>query len=242
MSTQAAKSKPEASEDEFLWLEDRDSERAKEWVREQNARTVAELQGDPDYQPMFETALKLMTAEDNMAFGAENRGKVYNFWQDAKNALGIWRRTTVDSYKTDKPDWETIIDFDALAAKEGISWVFNGATRLYPDFSRCLLSMSPDGGDAAECANSTSRRKPSSRMAFARRPPNPASPGWTSTRCWSRPPSRTTKRPIPAIRASSNCGSAASRWLTPRRFSRSTSTSSRPAAGVEHEGGKHTSS
>ncbi|MGE0283121.1 MAG: prolyl oligopeptidase family protein [Rhizobiaceae bacterium] len=150
MSTQAVKPKPEIATDEFLWLEDRDSERAKEWVAEQNARTISELQSDPDYQPMFETALKLMTAEDNLAFGAEIRRKVYNFWQDAKNALGIWRRTSVDSYKTDKPEWETIIDFDALAEKEGVRWVFNGATRLYPDFSRSLLSMSPDGGDAAE--------------------------------------------------------------------------------------------
>ena len=152
MTTQATKPKPEVSaqEDEFLWLEDRDSERAREWVREQNARTLAELQGDPDYQPIFDTALRLMTAEDNLASGAEIRGKVYNFWQDAKNALGIWRRTTVESYKTNRPNWETIIDFDALAAKEGVRWVFNGATRLYPDFSRSLLSMSPDGGDAAE--------------------------------------------------------------------------------------------
>ena len=64
--------------------------------------------------------------------------------------LGLWRRTTVASYKTEKPEWETIIDFDQLAAKEGVRWVFSGANRLYPDFSRCLLSMSPDGGDASE--------------------------------------------------------------------------------------------
>jgi prolyl oligopeptidase len=64
--------------------------------------------------------------------------------------LGLWRRTAVASYKTEKPEWETIIDFDQLAAKEQIKWVFSGASRLYPDFSRCLLSMSPDGGDASE--------------------------------------------------------------------------------------------
>lgn len=28
--------------------------------------------------------------------------------------------------------------------------MFGGASRLYPDFDRCLLSMSPDGGDASE--------------------------------------------------------------------------------------------
>lgn len=136
--------------DEFLWLEERESKEALDWVHGQNAVTVAELQGDSAYQPMFETALELMTAEDNIAVGHALRGHVYNFWQDKKNQLGLWRRTTVASYKTDKPDWETIIDFDALAAKEGVKWVFSGASRLYPDFSRALLSMSPDGGDASE--------------------------------------------------------------------------------------------
>ena len=150
MPKTATQPKSGPSKDEFLWLEDRESPAATEWVRQQNEITVAELQGDPSYQPTFETALKLMTAEDNMAVGFELRGKVYNFWQDGKNALGIWRRAAPDSYKTDNPEWETIIDFDALAEKEGIKWVFGGASRLYPDFSRCLLSMSPDGGDASE--------------------------------------------------------------------------------------------
>lgn len=143
--------KPEASiEDPFLWLEDRTAKQSLDWVHRQNEVTVGQLQGDPSYQESFETALDLMTAEDNIAVGSALRGHVYNFWQDKTNALGLWRRTTVASYKTEKPDWETIIDFDQLAAKEGVKWVFSGASRLYPDFSRGLLSMSPDGGDASE--------------------------------------------------------------------------------------------
>ena len=139
-----------AAEDKFLWLEDRTSKESLDWVHRQNEVTVAKLQGDPTYQASFETALDLMTAEDNIAVGAALRGHVYNFWQDKTNVLGLWRRTSVASYKTDKPDWETIIDFDQLAAREGVKWVFSGASRLYPDFNRCLLSMSPDGGDASE--------------------------------------------------------------------------------------------
>ncbi|WP_217569002.1 prolyl oligopeptidase family protein [Mesorhizobium sp. GbtcB19] len=140
----------DSTEDPFLWLEDRNSKQSLDWVHRQNALTVAELQGDPSYQAAFDTALDLMTAEDNMPVGAALAGYVHNFWQDKTNALGLWRRTTVASYKTDRPDWETIIDFDQLSAKEGVKWVFGGASRLYPDFDRCLLSMSPDGGDASE--------------------------------------------------------------------------------------------
>ncbi|TPI51858.1 MULTISPECIES: prolyl oligopeptidase family protein [unclassified Mesorhizobium] len=139
-----------ATDDPFLWLEERTSKEALDWVHRQNEVTVAQLQGDPSYQASFETALDLMTAEDNIAAGSALNGYVYNFWQDKSNVLGLWRRTTVASYKTDRPDWETIIDFDQLAAKEGVKWVFGGASRLYPDFNRCLVSMSPDGGDASE--------------------------------------------------------------------------------------------
>lgn len=139
-----------AAEDNFLWLEDRTSKQSLDWVHRQNEVTVGELQGDPSYQAAFETALDLMTAEDNVAVGAALNGHVYNFWQDKTNVLGLWRRTTVASYKTEKPDWETIIDFDILSAKEGVKWVFSGASRLYPDFNLCLVAMSPDGGDASE--------------------------------------------------------------------------------------------
>jgi prolyl oligopeptidase len=138
-----------SSDDPFLWLEDRTAKPSLDWVDRQNKITVEQLQGDPSYQAAFETALDLMTAEDNIAAGNAIAGHVYNFWQDKKNALGLWRRTTVASYKNEKPDWETIIDFDQLAAKEGVKWVFGGASRLYPDFNLCLVSMSPDGGDAS---------------------------------------------------------------------------------------------
>ncbi|PBC03911.1 prolyl oligopeptidase family protein [Mesorhizobium sp. WSM3860] len=151
MTSPMTQTQPELPlEDPFLWLEDRNSKEALDWVHRQNATTVAELQGDPSYQVAFETALDLMTAEDNIAVGSALAGYVYNFWQDKTNALGLWRRTTLASYKTDKPEWETIIDFDQLSAKEGVKWVFGGASRLYPDFDRCLLFMSPDGGDASE--------------------------------------------------------------------------------------------
>ncbi|RVD47658.1 S9 family peptidase, partial [Mesorhizobium sp. M7A.F.Ca.ET.027.03.2.1] len=148
-ATQTPNSTP-STNDPFLWLEDRTAKQSLDWVHRQNEVTVGELQGDPSYQASFQTALDLMTAEDNIAVGAAKAGHVYNFWQDKTNVLGLWRRTTVASYKTEKPDWETIIDFDQLAAKEGIKWVFGGASRLYPDFNRCLVSMSPDGGDASE--------------------------------------------------------------------------------------------
>ena len=41
-----------------------------------------------------------------------------------------------------------LIDVDALGEKEGESWVWHGANCLAPDYSRCLVSLSPGGTDA----------------------------------------------------------------------------------------------
>ena len=136
--------------DPFLWLEERNGEKAMAWVAEQNARTAAELRGDPRYDPYVDTAFELFTSSDNPAYGYVQGGLVYNFWQDDEHNLGLWRRTSPASYKTAAPDWETVIDFDALAAAEGTNWVFSHADCLAPDYRRCLIAMSPDGGDALE--------------------------------------------------------------------------------------------
>ena len=73
---------------------------------------------------------------------------MYNFWQDRTHVRGIWRRTTLNSYTTGQPDWETVIDVDALSRADGTPWVFKGATCLPPEYTRCMVALSPGGGDA----------------------------------------------------------------------------------------------
>jgi hypothetical protein len=34
--------------------------------------------------------------------------------QDDKHICGIWRKTTLESYRTATPEWRTVIDVDAL--------------------------------------------------------------------------------------------------------------------------------
>ncbi len=135
-----SKTQAQAAADPFLWLEERTSQEALDWVHGQNKVTVAELQGDPSYPAAFETALDLMTAEDNIAVGSAIGDHVYNFWQDKTNVLGLWRRTTVASYKTDKPDWETILDFDAGALKPSAMKDFVSMSN-----SRMALASPPSG-------------------------------------------------------------------------------------------------
>src|SRR5690606_1925606 len=80
-------------------------------------------------------------------YASLRRGFAYNYWQDAKNPKGLWRRTTVADYQSASPTWEVLLDVDALAAAEKENWVFKGAA-CAPGQTRCLISLSRGGGDA----------------------------------------------------------------------------------------------
>ena len=46
--------------------------------------------------------------------------------------------------------WRSLLDIDALSAREGRNWVFQGAASLPPDYRHALVSLSDGGKDAAE--------------------------------------------------------------------------------------------
>ena len=137
--------------DAHLWLEEVEGEDALAWVKTQNARTLAELEADPHYAGFEAAALDVLNSDERIAYGTVRNGHVYNFWQDAVNVRGLWRRTSPESYATAAPVWETILDFDKLAAEEGQNWVYKGANCRRPgpgEKTRCLISLSNGGKDA----------------------------------------------------------------------------------------------
>jgi prolyl oligopeptidase len=139
---------PQTSPDPYAWLEDTHGQKPLEWVKAHNAVALGQLKADPRYQRNYGTALALADAADRIAYGRLRHGHVYNFWQDAANPKGVWRRTTIAGYRTASPQWETLLDVDALAKAEGENWVYKGAD-CSPDAKRCLISLSRGGGDAA---------------------------------------------------------------------------------------------
>jgi prolyl oligopeptidase len=135
--------------DPYIWLEEVEGERALAWVEEQNRRSLGTLQGDPRYQQLHDQALAILESRDRIPSPAFlNSGQISNFWQDATNIRGVWRRTTLDSYRTDAPEWETVLDIDALSRAEGKNWVYRGANCLPPEERLCLVSLSDGGKDA----------------------------------------------------------------------------------------------
>ncbi|MEJ2482406.1 MAG: hypothetical protein P8049_04645 [Gemmatimonadota bacterium] len=137
-----------ADDDPYLWLEDVEGERALAWVSEQNAESLQRLEGDPRFEDLYTEALTLYEASDRIPYGSYFGGHVHNFWQDEEHVRGVWRKTTLASYATDDPAWETVLDVDALAREEQENWVYKGRSCLPPEYRRCLVRLSRGGGDA----------------------------------------------------------------------------------------------
>jgi prolyl oligopeptidase len=89
--------------DPFAWLEEVEGERALAWAKEQNARTLPELESRPEYRATYDKTLAILDSRDKIPVPSILGTTVYNFWKDAQHERGIWRRTTVDSYRTDTP-------------------------------------------------------------------------------------------------------------------------------------------
>ena len=139
---------PGPDEDPYIWLEEARSDEALDWVRAENNRTMAHMAQDPRFDELTAEALAILDAEDRIPYVSIRKDGLYNFWQDKENPKGVLRRTTLESYKTDDPEWETVLDVDALAAAEGKEWVYKGSTCLPPDQRLCMIALSDGGEDA----------------------------------------------------------------------------------------------
>ncbi|MGH6927229.1 MAG: S9 family peptidase, partial [Dongiaceae bacterium] len=134
-------------DDPYLWLEEIDGARALAWVEKQNTATLARF-GTAGFAADRDTLTAIYDRPDNIPFVGRRGGHLYNFWRDADNPRGLWRRTTLDSFRSARPQWEVILDLDALAAKEGEDWIWAGPATLPPAHDRAILSLSRGGGDA----------------------------------------------------------------------------------------------
>lgn len=135
--------------DPRLWLEDVQGEKALNWVKNENKRSLDILENDADFQKLESSALKILNARDKIDYGVERGGFVYNFWRDENHVRGIWRRTTLTDYAMGNPDWDVILDMDQLARTEGKNWVYKGNSCLPPEYEGCILTLSNGGTDAS---------------------------------------------------------------------------------------------
>ena len=137
-----------ADDDPYLWLEDVEGEKALAWVEEQNQHSLEYLEALPTFEAFRQRNLEIYDSDERIAFPALRGDYVYNYWKDADNKRGIWRRTTLADYAAGKSNWDVILDLDALADEDGEDWVWKGSTCLRPEYRHCLLQLSRGGADA----------------------------------------------------------------------------------------------
>jgi len=134
--------------DPYIWLEQVNSPQAMAWVNAHNAKATAVLEADRRYPQLYQEALTLAEAKDRIPQGQFVHGQIFNFWQDADHVRGVWRKTTLESYRTADPVWTTVLDVSELGKAEGKSWVWKGAQCARPAERRCLVHLSEGGEDA----------------------------------------------------------------------------------------------
>jgi prolyl oligopeptidase len=105
--------------DPHIWLEDVAGDQPLAWVRRQNERTDAAYGEGVGFRRLEEDLRAILDSDDKIPFVRKVGQHYYNFWQDAAHERGLWRRTTPASYESAEPEWETVLDLDALSEAEG---------------------------------------------------------------------------------------------------------------------------
>lgn len=135
--------------DPYLWLEDVTGEEQLDWVRARNDRTVEEYTRTESFTDLESRIREILDTDARIPYARRRGEYLYNFWRDAEHVRGLWRRTTMEQYLRDEPEWDVLVDLDAVAEEEGENWVWSGAQVLRPDQTRALISLSRGGADAS---------------------------------------------------------------------------------------------
>ncbi|QGZ54424.1 prolyl oligopeptidase family serine peptidase [Paraburkholderia acidiphila] len=137
-----------AEADPFLSLQSLDDPAVMAWVESQNARTRAAWQGGARFEALEKRLAQAYLPRERPVIPSRWQEWAYDLWEDEDNPKGLWRRALWADWRAHKPQWQTLIDFDALGAKEGMPWVCAGIDILYPDGDRALIQLSDGGSDA----------------------------------------------------------------------------------------------
>lgn len=151
MAAQEPKPTPPASvEDPYLWLEEVTGPKPLEWVKARNAESGKELTEGTEFEKLRADLLKIYDSKERIPGIYKQGAFYYNFWQDAKNPRGIWRRTTLEEYRKTDPKWDVLLDLDALGKAENEKWVWHGAQILKAGgYRHVLVNLSKGGADAS---------------------------------------------------------------------------------------------
>lgn len=139
--------------DDDQWLEAPHDPAALAWARAATADTERRLSARPVHAEVvreLRAALDAPPAEpDVVPLGA----RALRFLRDAAHPYGLLQVAARDA-RGAPGAWRTVLDVGALREREGVpyelqAYDFSGACAA-PDYARCLLRLSPGGGDEVE--------------------------------------------------------------------------------------------
>ncbi len=147
------------ADDPYLWLENIESEESLEWVAAHNEKTISALRTHSSFDAIYQKNLEIYNSNERISDVRICGDYVYNLLQDETHELGLWRRSSVDSYVHGRPEWEVLLNLDNLAKSEGKNWAFGPAQFLSPACTRCMVRLSDRGADANEMREFDVERK-----------------------------------------------------------------------------------
>jgi prolyl oligopeptidase len=137
-------------QDSYLWLEDIDADTSMDWVRSANAETDKRFSNDLLYKEIYSDALSALDSKDKLPEISIIGDFVYTLKKGAEHPRGLYQRTSLIDFKSAKAKWTTVLDIDAMSERDQVKWVFHGMDCLKPEYRKCLVYLSPGGGDAHE--------------------------------------------------------------------------------------------
>src|SRR5580692_5258391 len=96
-------------DDPYLWLEEIDGARALAWVEAQNAATLRRFSNARSAADATALAA-IYDRPDNIPLVARRGGVLFNFWKDATHPRGLWRTTSLASFRSEAPAWDVLLD------------------------------------------------------------------------------------------------------------------------------------
>ena len=139
--------------DDFQWLEAPKDAAALKWATAQTDATRSALSTKPIYAPVAAELKTVLGANAPPPEYTLLGGKAIRFRRDAAHPHGVLELAMRDASGA-PGEWRLALDVDALRAAEGkpyeLHWSNAQSLCLAPAFDRCLLMLSPGGGDQAE--------------------------------------------------------------------------------------------
>src|SRR5580658_3360383 len=91
-------------DDPYLWLEEIEGPQALSWVEAQTAATLSRF-GGARFAAGRDVLAAIFNRPDNIPFVTRRGARLFNFWKDALHPRGLWRTTSLESFRRAAPDW-----------------------------------------------------------------------------------------------------------------------------------------